>query len=492
MNGKVLERYAELMIDKIRQMSAGEWQKPWFTPRAGLPQNISGRPYNNLMVIKGSHALPVTFYDITVKHKTTGEKISFDDYKSLPELQKQEYKVTPFMKHFYVFNIDQTDFKEKYPERYEDMRVRFSGPAVADNVKGNGNPWLDKMIKEQKWLCPIELKVQDKAYYSPSKDRIVLPAPGQFKDMESFQMTALHEMAHSTGHSSRLDRGLHHPFGTCGYAREEIIAEFTAAVTGRDLGIAVTPRKENAQYLKSWLANLKEDPGYVMSVLREAGKASAMEEDISPLPIKEERNNETVSSGILNMYDRSKEQYPDAMALIRVGDEYKAYNQDAERLHEVLGVCARKAVSGKDGTPVMTASFRHVDLDTHLRSIIKAGSKVAINHYEKAAAPDKSMTTPLLFKGGRREIEITSGGAVIRTNGNQYDATGILKGLEKAGIDVRNISGSQWESMLRGRGTVLNPAKQKMLFSIRKQPSGYGVRIADISGKISSSVQREL
>ncbi|WP_252194876.1 zincin-like metallopeptidase domain-containing protein, partial [Phocaeicola vulgatus] len=347
----------------------------------------------------------------------------------------------------------QTDFKEKYPERYEGMRVRFSGPAVADNVKGNRNPWLDKMIKEQKWLCPIELKVQDRAYYSPSKDRIVLPAPGQFKDMESFQMTALHEMAHSTGHSSRLDRGLHHPFGTCGYAREEIIAEFTAAVTGRDLGIAVTPRKENAQYLKSWLSNLKEDPGYVMSVLREAGKASAMieesvekqhtladtsarEEDISPLPIKEEGNNETVSSGILDMYDRSKEQYPDAMALIRVGDEYKAYNQDAERLHEVLGVCARKAVSEKDGTPVMTASF----------------------------------------KGGRREIEITSEGAVIRTNGNQYDATGILKGLEKAGIDVRNISGSQWESMLRGRGTVLNPAKQKMLFSIRKQPSGYGVR----------------
>lgn len=48
MNGKVLERYAELMIDKIRQMSAGEWQKPWFTPRAGLPQNISGRPYNSM------------------------------------------------------------------------------------------------------------------------------------------------------------------------------------------------------------------------------------------------------------------------------------------------------------------------------------------------------------------------------------------------------------------------------------------------------------
>ena len=53
---------------------------------------------------------PVHLY---VEHKTTGEKISFDDYKSLPELQKQEYKVTPFMKHFYVFNIDQTDNKDK-------------------------------------------------------------------------------------------------------------------------------------------------------------------------------------------------------------------------------------------------------------------------------------------------------------------------------------------------------------------------------------------
>ncbi|MFR7464526.1 MAG: hypothetical protein ACLUVG_04835 [Phocaeicola vulgatus] len=70
--------------------------------------------------------------------------------------------------------------------------------------------------------------------------------------------------------------------------------------------------------------------------------------------------------------------------------------------------------------------------------------------------------------------------------------TGILKGLEKAGIDVRNISGSQWESMLRGRGTGPEPCKTENAVLYPKQPSGYGVRIADISGKISSSVQREL
>lgn len=127
----------------------------------------------NLMVIKGLYVFFVIFYDIIVKYKMMGEKISFDDYKSFLEFQKQEYKVIFFMKYFYVFNIDQMDFKEKYLEWYEGMRVRFFGFVVVDNVKGNRNFWLDKMIKEQKWFCFIELKVQDRVYYSLFKDRIV-------------------------------------------------------------------------------------------------------------------------------------------------------------------------------------------------------------------------------------------------------------------------------------------------------------------------------
>lgn len=98
----------------------------------------------------------------------------------------------------------------------------------------------------------------------------------------------------------------------------------------------------------------------------------------------------------------------------------------------------------------------------------------------------------LLFKGGRREIEITSGKAVIRTNGNEYDATGILRSLEKAGVNVRDVTEGQWTSMLKGQGTCLDSGKPKSLFSIQKQASGYGMRIADIAGSISASIQKEV
>lgn len=65
----------------------------------------------------------------------------------------------------------------------------------------------------------------------------------------------------------------------CGYVWEEIIVEFIVVVIGRDLGIVVILRKENVQYLKSWLLNLKEDFGYVMSVLWEVGKVFVMIEE---------------------------------------------------------------------------------------------------------------------------------------------------------------------------------------------------------------------
>lgn len=535
MNEKVLERYAELMIEKIRQVSAGDWQKPWFTPKAGLPQNISGRPYNNmnrlmlymemdrtgytlpvfmtfhqlkdenLMITKGSHSLPVTYYDISVKHNVTGKKISFEDYKNLPTGEKQGYKVTSFMKYFNVFNIDQTDFKEKYPERYEAMKGKFSGLVIPDDVQGNGNPQLDKIIKEQQWVCPIELEVQDRAYYSLSKDKIVLPAPGQFKDMESFQMTALHEMAHSTAHPSRLNRSLLNSFGTAGYAREEIIAEFTAAVTGRDLGIAVTPRKENAQYLKSWLSSLNEDSKFVMGILREVGKASSMiEESVEEQQVTTDtavkgENRASLQRGA----SRSESpELPDEFILKASEREsgIKGIAQQVEKMGISADVfknafpvdvpCATMYLYVADGKVTDWEPFIHENEYNLPILNLWAAERDTISgpHPEP---PVMTESSPLIFKGGRRELEIAPGRAVIRTNGNEYDATGILGSLKKAGVDVRDISENQWAGMLRGQGTALDPSRPKSLFSIQKQASGYNMRIADITGSIPTAIQKE-
>lgn len=638
MNEKVLERYAEMMIEKIKQVSADEWQKPWFTPKGGTPQNIMGRTYNNmnrlmlymemdrmkytlpvfmtfnqlkdegLMISKGSRAFPVTFYDISVKHKISGKKISFSDYKSLSDLQKQEYKVTHFLKYYNVFNIDQTDFQEKYPARYKAMMDKFNNLAVGENVRGKACAYLDAVIGGQKWVCPIDLKVQGKAYFSPAQDRIVLPTPEQFRDKESFYMTALHEMAHSTGHESRLNRDLLNFFGSDKYAKEEIIAEFTAAVTGRDLGIAVSPKKENAQYLKSWLSGLQEDPKYITTVLREVGKASTMIEEgaglqlssvqgttqgeSSKLPdefILKSSGRESSIKGITEQVEKMginadifKNAFPVdvpcATMYLYVADgkvtDWEPFIHENKYNLPILGLSMteRDITSGPDPEPLVMTEEEYLNskglsspLSDYMsdktriphgetargkehreREALKSRKEydtrkeeVRLEYHEKirkgelrepttdelkrsridgwihTANGDASLertqsarrvlekrgidwkkpqaeSPSLIFKGGRREIEITSGSAKIRTNGNEYDATGILRSLEKAGVNFRDVTESQWTNMLKGQGTCLDSGKPKSLFSIQKQASGYGMRIADIAGSIQASIQKEL
>ena len=80
------------------------------------------------------------------------------------EVEKEEYKVSGLMKDLYVLKIEERDLKEKYGEGYEEMRVRLWGGGVGEKVKGKGKGWVDKMIKEEKWVCGIEVKVEERGY----------------------------------------------------------------------------------------------------------------------------------------------------------------------------------------------------------------------------------------------------------------------------------------------------------------------------------------
>lgn len=111
---------------------------------------------------------------------------------------------------------------------------------------------------------------------------------------------------------------------------------------------------------------------------------------------------------------------------------------------------------------------------------------------ENLQSPPFKNNNSLFLKGGRREIEITPERAVIRANGHTFDATGILRTLQKAKVDVGGISRMQWQKMLKGQGTALDPSAPGRLFSIRKQASGYGIRIADITGSITKPAQQEI
>lgn len=112
---------------------------------------------------------------------------------------------------------------------------------------------------------------------------IVIPKKGQFNSGENFYSTLLHEMAHSTGEPAYLNREKGRIFGDEKYAREELVAELTAATTGQAMGISTHIREENAMYLKNWLGALKEDPKFIYSILSDVGKASCMIQEQSQL-----------------------------------------------------------------------------------------------------------------------------------------------------------------------------------------------------------------
>lgn len=158
---KALQHFAELMIEKIKQVE-DNWQKPWFGIKGGgLPQNIEGRTYNGvnsfmlfllsekeqyslpvymtfmqakdsgLNILKGEKSFPVIYWNFSVRDKN-GKKIPFDVYKNLDKNEQQEYKVTPFLKTYNVFNVQQTNLQETKPEKWEALKEQFKIPAIKD------------------------------------------------------------------------------------------------------------------------------------------------------------------------------------------------------------------------------------------------------------------------------------------------------------------------------------------------------------------------
>lgn len=304
-NDKALQLFADLMIEKIEEVSDNP-SKRWFSVAGhGFPQNVEGRLYqgmNSLIlyllcekrnyvtpvfmtflqaktqevnVLKGQKAFPVLYWDFSIKNEN-GSKIKIDEYNSLSDELKKEYKVIPYTKEYWVFNVDQTNYAEKYPEKWEELKQKF---AVAELKDENGMlscPVLDRMLQEDAWLCPIDSSIRDRSFYRPSEDKIFIPHKGQFYSGEMFYSTLIHEMAHSTGADTRCAREIKNKFGDAKYAKEELVAECVAAVTCHSLGIVNGIQDENAQYLKNWLAAIREEPKFLYSVLAEVGKASTM------------------------------------------------------------------------------------------------------------------------------------------------------------------------------------------------------------------------
>ena len=294
---KVSSHFAELMIAKIESMTES-WQKPWIFGQGVLPYNIvSGRTYTGaniltllmltevkgyqspvfvtfkqakelgLQVRKGSKQFPVIFWKPFYLAATPVEGkpryLSVEDFNNLSESERKEYVLRFSLRFYPVLNLDQTDFAERYPQRWQQILDRQAHPR---RPAGTAHPTLERMLEAQSWVCPIRLKVGDRASYSPADDIIVVPLKEQFSDLEAFYSTLLHEMSHSTGTADRLDRHFEDRSRQA-YGREELVAEFSAALAGCGLGISSGIRSENVAYLKGWLEKIRAEPAFIFSVL---------------------------------------------------------------------------------------------------------------------------------------------------------------------------------------------------------------------------------
>jgi putative DNA primase len=313
---KAVEAFAEMIISRLEEVKASEWKKGWIGGKGfqGIPQNLNGRTYsgtnslflfmhtaiNNyaapiyltflqkekegLRLNKGAKAMPVVYWDWNIKD-ARGEKVSLTDYRNMSKEEREHCEVRPFLRSFRVYNIDQTNMKEVNKEKYEKLVAQFQSTKVTDTQGMYKNAALDRMFEYQEWLCKIHCdKPSDRAFFSPTHDFIVIPQKEQFKigktesdiykDGMEYYSTALHEMTHSTGTAERLNRNMEGRYGDPKYAKEELVAELSAAMVGNSMGFDKRITDNNAAYIDSWLHTLREEPRFIMSVMSDVNKAS--------------------------------------------------------------------------------------------------------------------------------------------------------------------------------------------------------------------------
>ncbi|MCK1655373.1 DUF1738 domain-containing protein [Bradyrhizobium sp. 149] len=269
----------------IAELEAGRvpWVQPWGTAAAegppALPKSAaSGRQYSgiNILVLWGAateHGFKgeswLTFRQALslgghVRKGERGTTVVYAD-RFVPVDEKcraheagEEAQVVPFLKRFTVFNTDQCAGLP--PE------IATTAPSPPP---GPIEPHVEYLIK----ASGIDFRIGgNRAFYAPTEDYVQVPPPQAYFEPINWHRTALHELAHASGHPSRLNRDLSGNYGTRKYAFEELVAEISSAFSCASLGIVPTVR--HAAYIGSWLEVLREDNRAIIRAASQAGKVA--------------------------------------------------------------------------------------------------------------------------------------------------------------------------------------------------------------------------
>ncbi len=267
-----MDIYAEITNRIIAQMENGiiPWQKPWVSNNGRAVSHSTGKPYSLLnQMLLGRGGEYITFKQCHAEGGKVrkGEKahmVVFWKWITIEDEDTHEEKEVPFLRYYNVFHIDQC----------EGISAKHAQPLP--NI-AHADEEADSLIDGYCAREGIKILHQegDRAFYRPSTDTIVLPHMAQFTATAEYYSTAFHEMTHSTGHESRLNRITKvAAFGNEEYSKEELVAEIGAATLVNHVGLETSISFRNsAAYLQSWLQVLKGDKRFIVSAAGKAEKA---------------------------------------------------------------------------------------------------------------------------------------------------------------------------------------------------------------------------
>lgn len=281
-----VQQIADRLLEQIKNNEA-PWQKPWEAGRSYdfVPVNSEGKPYRGANLINLSS-------QATAKGYTDNRWYTFYGAKKAGGKVKKGEKGTPI--HYWKFHEDRIKKDENGNKVYDDkgkpvkIRVELDHPRVfyttvfnAEQIEGVPEkkftaPVMEEWERHKRCESIIENydvevihKPQDRAYYHPHFDHVVMPERGQFKSADLYYATLLHELAHSSGHESRLNRDMGGGFGSEQYAKEELRAEIASMFLGQELQIGHDPSQHIA-YLESWAKVVKDDPKEIFKAVKDA------------------------------------------------------------------------------------------------------------------------------------------------------------------------------------------------------------------------------
>lgn len=276
MSAKVYEIVTQKVLEAMNKGTV-PWRRPWNGSGRHPFNGVTGRHYN------GGNFFLLSLFNFDIPAFLTYNQIKKAGATIKPGEEKKHFPVFywnwvekkdstskkvekfPMLRFFLVWNVEQIEGYE-VPEKFLPKAVIHHDRIASADAIVNGY-----------MTCPqITVKKTDRACYYPTRDEIEVPEMSQYPKLEEYYSTLFHEMGHSTGHKSRLNRKElmdANYFGSHDYSQEELTAELTAAFLCAEAGIDNT-LDNSAAYLASWYKKLQNDPKLFFTAAGKAQKAA--------------------------------------------------------------------------------------------------------------------------------------------------------------------------------------------------------------------------